>query len=106
MTQLPDELLASRPAARTPSPLAGEGWGEGAPLVSRILAVYAILALAWFAFPGGVVAWMDDHNRSGWLDAPRAFAGAVDTVSAAVGVKQVGEKLRARVSGWLEGDQD
>jgi hypothetical protein len=76
------------------------------PLVSRILAVYAILALAWFAFPGGVVAWMDDHNRSGWLDAPRAVAGAVDVASATIGVKQVGEKLRATIAGWLEGDQD
>jgi hypothetical protein len=75
------------------------------PLVSRILAVYAILALAWFAFPGGVVAWMDDHNRSGWLAAPRAFAGAVDAASSAVGVKQLGEELRATIAGWLEGDQ-
>lgn len=75
------------------------------PVVSRILAVYAILGLAWFAFPGGIVAWVDDHNRSGWLDGPRAVAGAVDAASSAVGVKQVGEKLRATFAGWLEGDQ-
>ncbi len=75
------------------------------PLLSRILVVYAILFLAWFAFPGGVIAWMDDHNRSGWLDAPRAFAGALDSASSAIGVKQVGEKLRATLAVWLEGDQ-
>ncbi len=76
------------------------------PLLSRILAVYAILALAWFAFPGGVVAWMDEHNRSGWLNGPRALAGAVYAASAAVGVKQVGENLRANFARWLEGDQN
>ena len=75
------------------------------PVLSRIFAVYAILGLAWFAFPGGVVAWMDDHNRSGWLGGPRAFAGVVDAASAAVGVKQAGERLRATFAGWLEGDQ-
>ena len=91
---------------RGPSPARGEGpYSARAALVSRVLAIYAILALAWFTFPGGVVAWMDDHNRSGWLNAPRAFAGEVDAASSAVGVKQVGEKLRAKFAGWLEGDQ-
>ena len=98
------EAKAPSSPLRGPSPARGEGGArERAGLLSRIFAVYAILALAWFAFPGGVVAWMDDHNRSGWLAAPRALAGAVDAASAAVGVKQVGEKLRATFAGWLEG---
>ena len=41
----------------------------------RILIIYAILGLAWFAFPGGLVDWLDERNATGWLDrAARARA--------------------------------
>jgi hypothetical protein len=58
--------------------------------------VYAVLALAAFAFPGGLVDWLDERNASGWLTAPLVLARAIDTASAAVGVKGVGEALRKR----------
>jgi len=64
------------------------------PLLRRIAATYIILAIAVFAFPGGLVSWLDDRNRSGWLDAPLAVMRGVDAVSAAVGVKAVGQRLR------------
>lgn len=57
--------------------------------------LYAVLALTVFAFPGGMVDWLDERNVSGWLSAPLALARGVDAASAAVGVKQVGERLRA-----------
>jgi hypothetical protein len=56
--------------------------------------LYAVLALAAFAFPGGMVDWLDERNTDGWLAAPLALARGVDAASAAVGVKQVGETLR------------
>ena len=49
-----------------------------------------------FAFPGGIVDWLDERNGSGWLDAPLAVARGIDAVSAAVGVKRVGTELRKR----------
>jgi len=57
--------------------------------------IYAVLALAVFAFPGGLVDWLDERNADGWLTAPLALARGVDAASAAVGVKQLGERLRA-----------
>jgi len=56
--------------------------------------LYAVLALTLFAFPGGLVDWLDERNASGWLSAPLATARAIDAASAAVGVKGVGERLR------------
>jgi hypothetical protein len=64
------------------------------PLLRRIVAIYLILALAVFAFPGGLVSWLDDRNGSGWLDAPLGLMRGVDAVSAALGVKAVGQRLR------------
>ncbi len=64
------------------------------PLLRRIFAVYAIFVIAVFAFPGGLVSWLDDRNASGWLSAPLAVMRGVDAVSAALGVKAVGERLR------------
>jgi hypothetical protein len=72
----------------------------------RILWIYAVLALIVFAFPGGLVSWLDDRNRSGWLDAPLGLMRGVDAVSAAVGLKGVGQRLRkgfAAVVGVDEG---
>jgi hypothetical protein len=71
----------------------------------RILIVYAILATAFFAFPGGVVDWLDERNATGWLDAPLAIARGVDAASAAVGVKAVGESLRKRFAA-IVGEDD
>ena len=56
--------------------------------------LYAVLALTVFAFPGGMVDWLDERNASGWLSGPLAFARGIDAASAAVGVKGVGEALR------------
>ena len=56
--------------------------------------LYAVLALTVFAFPGGMVDWLDERNVSGWLTGPLAFARGIDAASAAVGVKGAGEALR------------
>jgi hypothetical protein len=56
--------------------------------------LYAVLALTVFAFPGGMVDWLDERNASGWLSGPLAFARGIDAASAAVGVKGAGEQLR------------
>ena len=66
--------------------------------------VFAILALAWFAFPGGLVDWLDERN-TGWLDAPLAIARGVDALSAAVGVKGVGVGLRKRFAALIGEDE-
>jgi hypothetical protein len=65
------------------------------PLLRRLVAVYAILAVAIFAFPGGLVSWLDDRDASGWLNAPLGVARGVDKVSTALGVKGVGQRFRA-----------
>ena len=75
------------------------------PLARRIFAVCAILAIAAFAFPGGLVTWLEDRNRSGWLDAPLGLMRGVDAVSADVGVKGVGQRLRAGFRGLIGDDQ-
>ena len=64
-----------------------------------------MLALTVFAFPGGMVDWLDERNASGWLAAPLAVARGVDAVSAAVGVKGVGERLRSWFAAVI-GDAD
>jgi len=67
--------------------------------------LYAVLALTVFAFPGGMVDWLDERNTSGWLSAPLALARGVDAASAAVGVKQAGQWLRGRFAAVV-GDAD
>jgi hypothetical protein len=74
------------------------------PLIRRIFATYVILALAVFAFPGGLVSWLDDRNRTGWLDAPLAIMRGVDAASAALGVKAVGQRLRKGFAGAIGED--
>ena len=64
-----------------------------------------MLGLTVFAFPGGMVDWLDERNASGWLTAPLAVARAVDAASAAVGVKGVGQWLRAQFAAAI-GDAD
>jgi hypothetical protein len=73
------------PQAKPQSPASPWTW-------LRVL--YAVLALAAFAFPGGMVDWLDERNTDGWLAAPLAIARGVDAASAAIGVKQVGQGLR------------
>jgi len=71
----------------------------------RILVIYAILALALFAFPGGVVDWLDERNATGWLAAPLALAREIDAASAAIGVKGVGQGLRKRFAAIIGDDE-
>jgi hypothetical protein len=68
---------------------------------TRVFTVYAILVLAIFAYPAGLVDWLDERNASGWLDAPLALARAADSASTAIGVKGVGEGLRKRFAAWV-----
>ncbi|HXT08849.1 MAG TPA: hypothetical protein VN715_18170 [Roseiarcus sp.] len=76
------------------------------PLARRLFAIYAILAITVFAFPGGLTSWLDDRNRTGWLDAPLAAMRAVDAASAAIGVKAVGERLRTQFRSAIGDDED
>ena len=71
----------------------------------RILIIYAILGLAWFAFPGGLVDWLDERNATGWLTAPLALARGIDAASAATGVKKVGQSLRKRFAAIIGDDE-
>ena len=64
-----------------------------------------MLALTVFAFPGGMVDWLDERNASGWLSGPLAFARGIDAASAAVGVKGAGQWLRGRFAAAI-GDVD
>ena len=75
------------------------------PLIRRIVAVYVVLAIAEVAFPGGLVSWLDDRNRTGWLDAPLTAARAIDAASAALGVKGVGQRLRAAFASVIGEDE-
>jgi len=84
------------PRAKPPSSTSPWTW-------LRVL--YAVLALTVFAFPGGMVGWLDERNASGWLSAPLAVARGVDAVSAAVGVKGAGEWLRRWFAATI-GDAD
>ncbi|HYA74592.1 MAG TPA: hypothetical protein VEF36_15680 [Roseiarcus sp.] len=57
-------------------------------------AIYAVLALTAFCFPGGMLDWLDERNAGAWLAAPLALARGLDAASAALGAKEVGEGLR------------
>jgi hypothetical protein len=71
----------------------------------RILIIYAILGLAWIAFPGGLVDWLDERNATGWLTAPLALARGIDAASTATGVKAVGQGLRKRFAAIIGDDE-
>ena len=71
----------------------------------RALIVYAVLLAGVFVFPGGMVAWLDERNDSGWLNAPLAIARAVDAASGAVGVKAVGQRARHAFASWVGADE-
>ena len=72
----------------------------------RAALIYAVLALCVFAFPGGMVEWLQDHNASGYLDAPLAVVRLVERASAALGVKAVGQALRERFAAFAGEDHD
>jgi hypothetical protein len=71
----------------------------------RLGVIVVALALGVFAFPGGMVEWLDNHNTSGWLNAPLALTRAVDDVSAALGVKAVGQALRGQFAKFAGDDE-
>jgi hypothetical protein len=71
-----------------------------------MLAIYAILALAAFAFPGGLREWLEERNSSGRLWLPLAAARQIEAASQAVGVKQIGENLRQRFQQLISDDKD
>ena len=70
----------------------------------RAAILFAILFAASFAFPGGLVGWLDERNESGLLSAPLAAARGVDWVSSALRVKQVGQGLRRAFGDWVGSD--
>ncbi len=71
----------------------------------RTAVIYAILALGAFAFPGGIVGWLDERNGTGRLAAPLALARGVETISGAIGLKFIGAALRERFQAFV-GDTD
>ncbi|WP_158816176.1 hypothetical protein [Methylocapsa sp. S129] len=70
-----------------------------------IIPIYAILALAAFAFPAGLRGWLEDRDTDGRLWLPIAIARQIEAASDAVGVKPVGAHLRAWF-GKLIGDDE
>ena len=70
-----------------------------------MVVIYAILALAAFAFPAGLRDWLEERDAGGRLWLPLAIARQIDRASTAVGVKAVGEDLRRRF-GKLVGGED
>jgi hypothetical protein len=60
-----------------------------------IVVIYAILALTVFAFPAGLRDWLEERDAGGKLWLPLAIARQIEAASDAVGVKPVGERLRA-----------
>jgi hypothetical protein len=71
----------------------------------RAVVIFTILAAGWFAFPGGMVDWLDQRNDSGWLSAPLALARRIDAASGAIGVKQAGQNLRQAFAHWVGADE-
>jgi len=71
----------------------------------RFGVVLIILFAGNFAFPGGLVGWLDERNESGWLSAPLAVARGVDAVSSALHVKQVGPGLRKAFGDWVGAEE-
>ena len=69
--------------------------------------LYSVPFLAAFAFPGGLVDWLDDRNASGWLSIPLTVAEGIDIASKAVGVEALGVELRRGFKNIVgEGDTD
>lgn len=80
---------------------------DNAPFpLRRIAVVFAILSLAAFAYPGGLVAWLDERDAGGRLAVPLAMARGIDAASAAVGVKGLGVAIRKYVAPYLSGEDN
>ena len=71
-----------------------------------MLTIYAILALAAFAFPAGLRDWLEERNGSGRLWLPLAVARGIEAASQAVGVAQVGQGLRQRFQQLIGDDKE
>jgi hypothetical protein len=71
-----------------------------------MVTIYAILALAAFAFPAGLRDWLEERNSGGQLWLPLAIARQIEAASQAVGVKQVGESLRQRFQQLIGDDKE
>src|ERR1700722_15093969 len=96
---------APSPEARdAPTMKAAAGNSASTSPLRRILIIYAILGLVWFAFPGGLVDWLEERNATGWLTAPLALARGIDAASTATGVKAVGQALRKRFAAIIGDD--
>jgi hypothetical protein len=89
---------------RTMTPTPSKSDTSASPWL-RSVVIFAILVAGVFAFPGGMVDWLDERNESGWLSAPLALARGVDAASAAVGVKQIGQGLRHAFASWVGADE-
>jgi hypothetical protein len=70
-----------------------------------ILPIYAILALAAFAFPAGLRDWLEERDSGGRLWLPIAIARQIEAASDAVGVKPVGAHLKAWFGRLIGDDQ-
>lgn len=84
---------------------------EAAPPVATnrplrwMIVIYAILALTAFAYPAGLPDWLEERDSGGRLWLPIAIARQIEAASSAVGVKPIGEHLRAWFSRLIgEGD--
>lgn len=66
------------------------------------IVIYASLSLAAFAFPDGLVDWLEERNGESWVAAPLAIANAIDFASTAVGVKFVGLYARRVFAAQLD----
>ena len=86
----------AEPRAKPPSSTSPWAW---------LRVIFVVLGLTMFAFPGGMVDWLDERNTSGWLSGPLAFARRIDAASAAVGLKGAGQWLRGKFAAAI-GDAD
>ena len=71
----------------------------------RALVIYGVLMLGCLTFPGGIVDWLEERNDSGMVAAPLIIARGLDAVSASLGIKFVGQKLRGAFAAWVGQDQ-
>jgi hypothetical protein len=68
------------------------------------IVIYTTLALAAFAFPNGLVDWLQERNGEIWVAAPLAIANAIDFASTLVGAKAVGVEARRMFAAQLDAE--
>jgi hypothetical protein len=66
--------------------------------------IYGVLGLAVFCFPGGVLDFLEERNGGGWLTNAVQLMRAVDSASAAIGLSEVGAKLRGTFAAQVKQD--